>query len=528
MQNITQENKKVVKNAGIVGSFTLLSRILGFARDVVIASFFGAGFYTDAFFVAFRVPNLFRRLFAEGTLSLAFIPVFTDYFQKEGKKSAFQLAGAGVKLLSVILVLIVITGIFFSPYLVDISAPGFAKSPEKYALTVLLTRIMFPYLFFICLVALCMGILNALGHFAAPALAPVFLNISMIGSIFFIAPCMTSPIVGLGIGVVIGGILQLVLQVPFLIKKQFYFWKKTTIFHPGVKRVGKLMLPAVIGSAVYQLNIVVGTFFASILSEGSVSYLYYADRLVQFPLALFAISISTAVLPALSKQVTAKKYSDFRETFTYSMRLIFFITLPAIAGLIILREPIIAVLFQRGAFTAEMTKQTASALFCYAVGLWAFSAVRIIVSSFYAMSDAKTPVKMAVISIGFNIIICIILLKPLGHAGIALATSLSSIFNFFLLTVALHRKIKLIEWRNIVETVWRCVLLSLFMGICVKYALTMLSGQFESSLLMMAVKLVAIIIFGISIYITCAYLANSQELKMLLPMVEIGKGREKN
>ncbi|MFQ5444442.1 MAG: murein biosynthesis integral membrane protein MurJ, partial [Nitrospinales bacterium] len=300
------ENTRVTHAAGIVGSATLLSRIFGFLRDVVIAGFFGAGLGSDAFFVAFRIPNLLRRLFAEGSLSIAFIPVFTEYLTTKGKDEAFKLAGSAILLLSIILMILALSGILLSPLLIRIIAPGFAGSPEKLSLTITLTRIMFPYIFFIGMVALCMGILNVLGHFAAPALAPVFLNLAMIGGVVFISPHLSKPIIGLAIGVIIGGALQLLLQVPFILRRGVFFWKKTRIYHSGLKKIGLLMLPAVFGAAVYQINILVGTLLASLLPEGSVSYLYYADRLVQFPLGIFAIATATAVLPSLSRQAAAK------------------------------------------------------------------------------------------------------------------------------------------------------------------------------------------------------------------------------
>jgi len=384
------ENDRVTKATGVVGSATLLSRIFGFIRDVVIAGFFGAGLSSDAFFVAFRIPNLLRRLFAEGSLSVAFIPVFTEYLTHRGKEDAFEMARSAVRLLSVLLVAVAVTGIAFSPLIIRIIAPGFADSPEKFTLTIFLTRVMFPYIFFIGMVALSMGILNVLGHFAAPALAPVFLNISIICSVFLISPHMTDPVTGLAVGVVIGGVFQLALQVPFLIKKGFFFWQKAKIFHPGLKKIGRLMLPTIFGAAVYQINmqkakifhpglkkigrlmlptifgaavyqinILVGTLLASLLAEGSVSYLYYADRLVQFPLGIFAIATATAVLPSLSRQATKKDLQGVRETFSYAMKLIFFITIPSMVGLIVLREPIVALLFKRGAFDATTTHLTA-------------------------------------------------------------------------------------------------------------------------------------------------------------------------
>ena len=396
------ENSRVVKAAGVVGSATFASRVLGFIRDAVIAWFFGAGFSSDAFIAAFRIPNLLRRLFAEGSLSSAFIPVFMEYVIKQGEDEAFHLARSAFRLLSVLLVIVTICGILLSPWIVRLIAPGF--SADKLSLTIILTRLMFPYIFFIGMVALCMGILNVLGHFAAPALAPVLLNLSIIGSVFFISPFMKPPVIGLGIGVLIGGILQLLLQLPALIQNGFYFWEKAKMIHPGIKRVGALMLPVILGGAVYQINILVGTLLASLLDQGSVTYLYFADRLVQFPLGVFAIATATAVLPSLSRLAATGDLNTLKDTFAHALKLVFFITIPASVGLIILREPIVALLFQRGEFDAQATRLTAQALLYYAMGLWAFSAVRIIVATFFALQDTKTPLKVAGVSILANII----------------------------------------------------------------------------------------------------------------------------
>jgi putative peptidoglycan lipid II flippase len=293
-------DSQVTKAAGVVSGATLLSRIFGLLRDIVIAGYFGAGMASDAFFVAFRIPNLLRRLFAEGSLTIAFVPVFTEYLTKDGESIAFLFARSAIRLISILLAAAAVVGILLTPLIVRIMAPGFMASPEKLELTITLTRFMFPYIFFIGLVALCMGILNALGHFAAPALAPVMLNLAMIVSVLFLSPHLQNPVYGLAIGVLLGGLLQLLLQIPFLLRKGMVFWEAANLFHPGLKRIGKLMLPAVFGAAVYQINILVGTLLASLLPDGSVSYLYYADRLVQFPLGIFAIAVATAVLPSFS------------------------------------------------------------------------------------------------------------------------------------------------------------------------------------------------------------------------------------
>jgi len=334
------ENTRVMKAAGVVGAATLLSRILGFIRDAVIAWYFGAGMSSDAFIAAFRIPNLLRRLFAEGTLSSAFIPVFTRYLVRRGQDEALHMARSAFRLLAVLLILVSIGGILLSPWIVKLLAPGFAA--QKQALTVTLTRLMFPYIFFIGLVALCMGVLNVLGHFAAPALAPALLNVAIIGSVLAICPSLHTPAVGLALGVILGGVLQLFLQLPVLWRKGVRFWDKAPWFHPGLKQVGTLMPPVILGGAVYQINIVAGTIMGSLLTQGSVSYLYYADRLVQFPLGVFAIAAATAVLPSLSRQAAAEDHAAFKGTFSQALKLVFFISMPAMMGLIVLREPIVA------------------------------------------------------------------------------------------------------------------------------------------------------------------------------------------
>ena len=516
------ENTRVTKAAGVVGAATLLSRMFGFIRDVVIAWFFGAGLSADAFFVAFRIPNLLRRLFAEGSLSIAFIPVFTEYLTIKGREEAFKLARSAMWLLSMILAVVAVLGILLSPVIIKVVAPGFISSPEKFFLTVNLTRIMFPYIFFIGLVALCMGILNSLGHFAAPALAPVFLNIAMICSVFFISPYMSDPVTGLAIGVLIGGVLQLALQVPFLIKKGLYFWQKVKIFHPGLKKIGILMLPAVFGAAVYQINILVGTLLASLLPEGSISYLYYADRLVQFPLGIFAIATATAVLPSLSRQAAARDLEAVKATFAHAMKLVLFITIPSMVGLIILREPIVALLFKRGVFDSKAVQLTAYALLYYGIGLWAFSCVRIVVSTFYALQDTRTPVRMAVISIIANIVLGIILMGPLAHGGLALATSLASMLNLGLLVRALKMKLGPLGLRNIAESACKSVLCAAIMGAVVMVVSIFMIPSADGSLHGLFFGVMGTIIIGFLFYGSFSFLIKSPEMQKVWGLIVKG------
>jgi len=522
---MTADHPSVTRAAGIVGTATLLSRIFGFVRDVVIAGFFGAGMAADAFFVAFRIPNLLRRLFAEGSLTIAFVPVFTEYISHRGRPEAFRLARSAVRLLSVLLAAASVAGILLAPWIIHVIAPGFMALPPKYALTVALTRFMFPYIFFIGLMALCMGILNVLGHFAAPALAPVLLNLSMIAGVVFLSPHLERPVYGLAAGVLAGGLLQLVLQIPFLIRLGFHFWKAAPLMHPGLKRIGRLMVPAIFGAAVYQINILVGTLLASLLPAGSVSYLYYADRLVQFPLGIFAIATATAVLPSLSRHAANRNMEALRATFAQAMNLVFFITVPAMVGLIVLRVPIVSLLFGRGAFDLATVHLTASALLFYGVGLWAFSAVRIVVSLFYALQDTRTPVKTAVVSIAANIVLSLVLMGRLRHGGLALATSLASMVNLALLCVYLRRRLGTLKSTGMGRSLVRTTVCSLLMGLVVAAAARYLIPAPDAASGRLLFGVAAAIFAGVATYLLLAWRLKSPELRDVLK-IRSKRGKE--
>ncbi|MDM8517484.1 murein biosynthesis integral membrane protein MurJ [Desulfobacterales bacterium HSG16] len=514
------ETTRMTKAAGIIGSATFISRILGFVRDMIIAWSLGAGPGSDAFFAAFRIPNLLRRLFAEGSLSIAFIPVFTDYLHHKGKPEAFYMARSQLLALAIFLIILVMAGIVAAPLIVSMIAPGFIEWPEKYSLTVELTRIMFPYIFFISLLAVIMGILNCLGHFIAPALAPAILNISIITCALFLSPVMEHPAKGLAVGVLLGGFLQLAFQIPFLLRKGLFSRKNADPFHPGVKKVGKLMLPSIFGSAAYQINIMISTMLASLLGQGSISYLYYADRLVQFPLGIFGIALASAVLPSLARQASVGDLEGLGRTFAHAMNLIAFITIPAMTGLIILREPIIELLFKRGAFDAYTTQMTADALFYYCIGLWAFAGVRILVNAFYAMKDTKTPVVIAVISIAANIVFALFLMKFSGHCGLALAASLSSMINFILLVTALSWRLKNISWASFVKSACKAVLCSAIMGAMVNMmAQRLLTFQSLPLLLIIVICVLA----GILFYGVLAFIVKSTEINLLLTLLKENK-----
>jgi putative peptidoglycan lipid II flippase len=511
---------RLFKAAGVVGTATLLSRLLGFIRDAVMAWYLGAGFNSDAFIAAFRIPDLMRKLLAEGSLSSAFVPVFTEILVHRGKQEAFELARAALKALSIFLFGVTIAGMLLSPWIVRIIAPGFTD--DKFLLTISLTRIMFPYVFFVGLVALFSGILNVLGHFLAPALAPVLFNLAIIGSVFFIAPSISKPVNGLAWGVMMAGVLQLVLQLPFLGQKGFRFWENAKMIHPALRQIGTLILPVILGGAVYQINIVVSTLLGSLLSEGSVTCLYYADRLVQFPLGIFAIAAATAVLPSLSRQAALKDLEALRGTFSQAVKLVFFITLPTMVGLIVLREPIVALLFQRGEFDAQASRLTSQALLYYCVGLWAFAAVRLVAATFFALQDRRTPVYVGIIAIVFNVVMGVVLMKPLAHGGLALATSLASILNLVLLVRALSARLGSLDWKSLMVSIGRTTLGSGVMGLAVWTAAFIIVPAEDRTLSGLVWGLLGSMATGLCSYGAFSYFVRSPELGSVLAQARKG------
>jgi len=507
------ENRRLGHAAGIVGFFTFLSRILGLVRDMVIAGLFGSGLAADAFFVAFRIPNLLRRLFAEGSLTIAFIPVFTEYLTLKSKKDAFDLARVVLTVLSILLAGVTLLGILFSPWIVRIQAFGFGGSGMKYDLTVLLTRIMFPYIFFISIVAFFMGVLNSLRRFAAPAAAPILLNVGIVGAAYLISPRCEAPIVGIAIGVLIGGVLQVGLQIPWAVKEGFTLLPKWDPSHPALKRIGMLMLPAIFGSAVYQVNQFIGTLLATFLPEGSVSWLYYADRLVQFPLGIFAIAISTAALPSLASEAARKDLSQFQGTLNHALCLVFFITLPSMAGLMALGKPLIQILFQRGAFDLHASVMTHEALFYYTLGLWAFSGIRVLVSAFYALQDTKTPVKVAAVALMVNAGSSLALMGPLRHGGLALALTIASTVQIGLLILLLKRKGLGINLKLVMISCGKSGLAAALMGIGVYGCLSQWPvSDPHTGIFVMAVRLLVLVVIGVMIYFGAAWVLGCREM----------------
>ena len=515
------ENSKVAKAAGVVGLSTMLSRIFGFLRDMVVAAFFGAGLTTDAFFIAFRIPNVLRRLIGEGSLTVSFVPVFTEYLKNRKKEDAYELANVAFTALSIILVVVSIAGVLLSPLIVTLQVPGwYIKHPSHYHLTVFLNRLMFPYIFFMALVALCMGVLNSLRHFAAPALSPVILNICIILAALFLRDYFAEPIVALAVGVMIGGVLQLAMQWPFLVRMGVKLKPDFNFGHPGLKKIVALLLPAAFGASVYQINVVVGGILASFLPTGSVSYLYYADRIVELPLGVFGIAIGTAALPSFSEQVAHGDLHDLKRTISFSLRLVLFVTIPAMVALIVLGVPIISVLFERGVFTARSTFLTAQALVCYAVGLWAFSVIRVIVSAFYSLQDAKSPMKAAIVALIVNVICSVALMFPLQHSGLALATSIATAVNVIMLSVKLRKKIGGFLDQEFYRSVFKIFISSLAMWGTILLVEMVLPWRDDGSLRERILFLAVCITAGMAAFFVSACFIKCAEMTMIINSVK--------
>ena len=515
------ENHKIAKAASTIGMGTLLSRILGFFRDMVIAHFFGAGMAADAFFVAFRIPNLWRRLVGEGSLTISFIPVYTEYLHQRSEEEIREVTHAAFTLMGLVLLLITLLGILFSPVLIQIIAPGFARIPEKFQLTITLNQIIFPYLFFMGLFALCMGILNSRRHFFAPAIAPIFLNISIILSVFLFYHSFQKPVMTLAVGVLAGGVIQLLFQIPFLWQKGITFRFNFNFGHPAIKRIGALMVPGLIGTAVYQINVFIDTIFASFLPGGSVSYLFFADRLLEFPLGIFAIAIGMASLPSLSGLASQGKMEELKNTLSFTLRLTSFISIPAMVGLIALKTPIINLLFQRGLFDYSATVMTAKALLCYSVGLWAIAGVRTLVPAFYSLQDAWTPLKIGLICLGTNVVLnaIFIFFTPLKHAGLALATSLSSILNLIFVCGKLNPKLGGMEVGKNVKSLVRVLLCSLPMGLTAYLICSLGNWSTTGDTLEKALLLLTGIAVGLGVYLICSFWMKNEEIMFLMKML---------
>ncbi|HRD65375.1 MAG TPA: murein biosynthesis integral membrane protein MurJ [Candidatus Competibacter sp.] len=433
-------SKALLKSTGIVSAMTSMSRVTGFVRDMVYAQMFGAGAGTDAFFVAFRIPNFLRRLFAEGAFSQAFVPVFSEYQTQRSREELQVLVNQVAGTLGAILLLITAIGVLAAPVLILLFAPGFTADAGKYELTVEMLRITFPYLLFISLTAFAGGVLNSCGKFAIPAITPVLLNFTMIAAALWLAPRMERPVVGLAWGVFIAGIVQLGFQIPFLREVKLLPRPRWAWASQGVQQVLRLMLPAIFGSSVAQVNLLIDTLLASFLVSGSVSWLYYSDRLVEFPLGIFGVALGTVILPKLSRQHASAETDGFSQTLDWALRWALLIGVPATVALIILSGPILSALFQYGEFDARDVLMSTRSLMAFSLGLVAFMLIKVLAPGFYARKDTRSPVKYGVIAMVANTAMVLVLIWPLAHAGLALATSLAAFLNAGLLFFNLKRR----------------------------------------------------------------------------------------
>ena len=426
-------SRQLFKSTVIVSIMTLISRVLGFVRDMLIAQVFGADVATDAFFVAFKVPNFLRRLFAEGAFAHAFVPAIADY-KEQGSKVALKLffdKTAGT--LALILLLMTVIGVLIAPLLILLLAPGFSWVGTQHELAVLMLKITFPYLFFIGLVAFAGSILNAHGKFVIPALTPVFLNICMIAAAIWLAPLMSEPIIALAWGVFAAGVVQLLFQIPALLSLGLMPTFKVGFDDPRVKKIIALMLPAIFSVSVTQINLLLDTLIASFLQVGSVSWLYYSDRLVEFPLGILGLALGTVMLPKLAKSHATEDSVAFSSSLDWGLRLVFLIGMPATIGLLVLAEPMLSTLFQYNEFSVTDVHYAGMSLRAYSIGLLGYILIKVLVPGFTARQDMKTPVRYGLYAMIVSLFLNVLLVFPLAHAGLALATSLGAFLNAALL-----------------------------------------------------------------------------------------------
>jgi putative peptidoglycan lipid II flippase len=419
-----------------VGAYTTLSRLLGFVRDLVLAHSFGANAFTDAFFVAFKIPNFLRRLFAEGAFSTAFVPVLTEYQTRRSPADLKSLVDHVAGTLALILLLVSALGMLLAPVIVGLFAVGWVlddTAADKLALAGEMLRLTFPYLFFISLTAFAGGVMQVHNRFAVPAFTPVLLNLSLIGCALWLSPWLAQPVVALAWGVLLAGVSQFVFQIPFLAQLKLLPRFRVSFHHPGVRRILRLMLPALFAVSVTQINLLLDTILASFLVSGSISWLYYADRLVEFPLGILGVAMSTVLLPRLARDRAEQSPTEFARNLDWGLRLIVLFGVPAAAGLAVLAGPIIATLFQSDVFVAHDVQMTQLSLMAYASGLLAFLLIKVLAAACYAQQDTRTPVRIGMIAMVVNMVFNLALIVPLQHAGLALATSLSAYLNAFLL-----------------------------------------------------------------------------------------------
>ncbi len=512
--------------AGIVAGAVMLSRVLGLCRELIFAGLFGAGRGMDAFITAFRAPNLLRDLFAEGALSTAFVTVFSQKIATEGEESAWSLAAKMASLTVVFMSLVSLLGVVFAPQLIYVLAPGF--SPDKVVLTVLLTRVMYPFILLVSLAALAMGMLNAKNIFTAPALASSFFNLgSIIGGVVFgwwLDPHFGErSLTGLALGTLLGGLLQLLVQMPSLYRAGFHWILDCRWRDPGVKQVLSLMLPAVIAASAVQINVMVNSIFASYLGDGPVSWLSFSFRLMQLPLGVFGVAIATVTLPVVSRMAILGDMARFCETLGRAMRLALFLTLPSAIGLMALAEPIIALIYQRGKFQFFDTLRTAEALQFYALGLVAYSCIKVLTPAFYSINRRWTPMMVSFLSIAFNFVfnLFFIFYLKMGHKGLALSTALAAMLNVGMLVFFMIRFAGTLHLKKLWGTCWRCILASIPMIFLVMSTHSWLHQLSHAKLILRMGGLLSIIGGAVALFVSMAWLLNIEEMSGMFNLMRM-------
>jgi putative peptidoglycan lipid II flippase len=508
------QNKKLLRSTLAVSAPTFISRILGYVRDMLQAFYLGTSWSADAFTIAYVIPNLLRRLTGEGAMTAAFIPVFTEIKEKERREELWRFANSFFFDLTLIMAFLMVIGVLFSPILVKIIAIGFKGFQGKWELTIVLTRIMFPYIFLISLSALAMAILNSFRKFFVPAFTPVLFNLAIITVAVLFANKAKEPAYVFAVGVVIGGILQLGFQIPFLWRQGMRFKPSLDFRHPSIRKVGKLMIPGIFGVGISQINFAISRMIASVLEEGSVSSLYYASRVQELALGLFSIALAITLLPAFSELAAHEDIDGMKRTLNFSLKIISLVTFPAAAGLLVLSRPIIQVLYQRGVFDEVSTTMSASCLLYFSFGLPFISGAKILAPVFYSLKDTKTPVIVAFFVMISYIGLSVMLMNPLRVGGIALALSLSSLLNFALLFFLLQKKIGLVEKKGLVMSAGKTCFFAAVMAGAVRMFVDLFTFESLPFIDQIGVLFAAIAI-GILVYVLLNVFFNHEDLRIL-------------
>jgi len=499
---------------------TLLSRVFGLIRDIVVANLFGASAGADAFFIAFKIPNFFRRLFAEGAFSQAFIPVLSEYRKTKTESEVRRLANSVAGVLGGILFVITLLAMLGAQWLTALFAPGFLEDAEKYALATDMLRITFPYLFLISMTAFAGSILNSYGYFAIPAFTPVLLNLVLISAALWLTPLFAQPIIGLAWGVFIAGAVQLFFQFPFLLKMGLMPRPQLDYRHEGVRRIFKLMVPALFGVSVSQINLLIDTILASFLQTGSVSWLYYSDRLAELPLGIFGIAIATVILPTLSRKHASKSDQAFSDTIDWALRIVLLMGVPAALALILLAEPLVTTLFYYGELTQHDVLMSAMSLRAYALGLLAFMLIKILAPGYFSRQDMKTPVKVGIWAMCANMVLNFILIWPLQHTGLALATAISSWMNALWLLRGLVKSNVYRKSAGWALFFFRIVLANVVMMSILYWLQTPIALWFEMDALARCYSLGILVAVGVSVYFAVLLMSGLNLKRMFSGSVE--------